>query len=94
MELRYFLVEFDGHTYPAKITVFDDVKLALAELSVREPLEPPGGETVLLGAASEDVLRVTHSRYFEDPFVTYMGRAREHLDAPQRSVVRDFARAE
>jgi hypothetical protein len=68
MKQRYYLLEFDGHTYPAELTEFVDVESALAELAIREPLEPIGGHTVLLIGESEEALRVTHPGYFEDPF--------------------------
>jgi hypothetical protein len=94
MQLRYFLVEFDGHTRPAKVSEFADMQTALAALSVREPLEPPGGETVLLFAESEEVLRVTHSGYFEDPFEGFRRVVHEKTDeivrraAPQPATTR------
>jgi hypothetical protein len=81
--VRYFIVEFDGHSYPAKLTEFANRDAALEELSIREPLEPPSGETVLLFADSEDVLRVTHSRYFEDPLDTFRRTLAETTSAAQ-----------
>lgn len=84
--MRYFLVEFDGNTYPAKVTTFANAASALAELALREPLEPPSGETVLLLADSEDVLRVTHARYFEDPLDTFRRTLDEKAAAAQRKL--------
>lgn len=63
--MRYFLIEFDGRSVPAHVTPFDDADAALAALSVAERDAPSGMEVVLLHADSEDVLRRTHSRYFE-----------------------------
>jgi len=65
------------------VTPFADAESALAELAIREPLEPPDGETVLLGAESEDVLHVTHSRYFEDALET-LSRTFEEQTAKAR----------
>jgi hypothetical protein len=88
MNLRYFLVEFDGHTYPADVTEFDDMQAALNELSIREPLEPVGGETVLLFAESEEILRITHPGYFEDPFAALRHTVREMADAARERLDR------
>ena len=79
--MRYFLVEFDGYTYPARVTEFTDQSLALHELKRREPLEAPDGETVLLFADSEEAIRITHSRYFEDPLESLDHALRKETEA-------------
>lgn len=63
--MRYFLVEFDGRSVPARMTAFDDVHEGLSALALAERNAPHGMEVVLLGADSEETLHRTHSRYFE-----------------------------
>lgn len=67
-----FLVEYDRSAGSiAKITVYQDSDRELAEnarLDLELDLHKQGieKEVVLLEAASEEALRLTHRRYFED----------------------------
>ncbi len=68
--MKYFLLTFDrlhGHVI-GKIVPFDDADEAVRERFVREGQGHADGiEIVVLGAADEDDLRKTHSRYFGGP---------------------------
>ena len=67
-----FLVEYDRSLGSvAEITAFDDSERELAEnarLTLELKLHRQGinKEVVLLEASSEEALRLTHRRYFED----------------------------
>jgi hypothetical protein len=67
-----FLIEYDrSGGSPAKITVFADRQRELAEnvrleLELRLHQQGIEREVVLLEAPSEDALRITHRRYFEN----------------------------
>ncbi len=67
-----FLVEYDrSRGSVAELTPFDDSEREVAEnarLTLELKLHQKGieREVVLLEAASEDALRITHRRYFED----------------------------
>jgi len=67
-----FLIEYDrAQGCVAKMTSFDDSEREAAEnarlgLELRLHKEGVQREIVLLEAASEDALRVTHRRYFEN----------------------------
>ena len=67
-----FLIEYNrSRGGEAKITPFDDSQRELAEnarLALELKLHRKGitREVVLLEAASEEALRITHRRYFED----------------------------
>jgi hypothetical protein len=70
--MSYFLIVYDraaGALRELKEFADVDRDIALAERFARERQEQnrPDIEVVLLGAASEEALRRTHSRYFRTP---------------------------
>lgn len=62
--MRYFLMRFDRKTLKPDLTPYDDPEEAFDALNAAERSREPHVEVVLLGAESEESLRVTHSSYF------------------------------
>ncbi|MBX7259423.1 MAG: hypothetical protein K1Y02_23895, partial [Candidatus Hydrogenedentes bacterium] len=67
----YFLIDYDRSSGSKEIRVFADDKLreadeARLELELRYHRLGIEREVVVLDAASEEALRKTHARYFED----------------------------
>lgn len=64
--MKYFLVEYNRQTEDVSLTTYEEGERDQAALATRERemSKAPYMEVVLLGADSEETIRLTHSRYF------------------------------
>lgn len=63
--MKYFLIQLDHPTGTSKITEYDNASDALdARLTLDQQDKDLNTEVVVIGSASLDDLKVTHSRYF------------------------------